>query len=85
MGMFDTVKVTCPSCGEVMELQTKAGNRTLEEFESDDVPTGIALDLAEEYRNGNNRCLKCGTLFRIVAFVPKTCIVRAEVFHKKEK
>lgn len=45
MGMFDTVKFPCPSCGHVIEEQSKAGECNLDEFGCGAVPMIIAGDI----------------------------------------
>lgn len=41
MGMFDTVLVPCPKCGEEMEFQSKSGPCQLEEYKLGAVPAEI--------------------------------------------
>jgi hypothetical protein len=72
MGCFDSVYVQCPVCSEQVEFQSKAGECLLDTFFEDDVPVQIALDIEGE----RDRCPKCGTTFKIISEVIKTCRVR---------
>ena len=55
MGMFDSVMITCPSCGKKLEFQSKAGDCTLATYEQDKVPIEIAYDIGLDVE----RC-ECG-------------------------
>lgn len=63
MGLFDSVYVACPHCGEQNEMQSKAAlyprcnNYTL-----DTAPPEILVDLGV---SGPNHCENCGGLFRV--------------------
>lgn len=66
MGMYDEVVFTCPKCDGHITEQSKAGACSLVTYQSDDVPTQIAVDL-----NGETVwCQNCGANFKIRAFVP---------------
>lgn len=56
MGMFDSVFAACPSCGELVEFQSKAGPCDLKRYLASSVPAVIAMDLMGEREN----CRKCG-------------------------
>ncbi len=45
MGMFDQVVFECPECQGRIEVQSKAGRCTLENFPAEEVPLKIALDI----------------------------------------
>jgi hypothetical protein len=45
MGMFDTITFSCPHCGALVEEQTKAGECSLTNFGSDEVPANLAGDI----------------------------------------
>ena len=62
MGMFDTVMVPCPTCGESSEFQSKGGDCTLETYALEDAPDDVLLDVN---RHAPNCCQKCNTLFGI--------------------
>ena len=47
MGMFDTVSLACPHCGERTEFQTKAGQCLGMNYEIESVPARIAESLSE--------------------------------------
>lgn len=65
MGMFDTVHVKCPACGEILELQSKAGHCILNEYNLDNVPAHIAGDLI----NRELDCRYCGAELKIMGYV----------------
>lgn len=48
MGLFDTVHFRCPSCNTAHEIQSKAGECILQDFEANEVPSKIAADLDGE-------------------------------------
>lgn len=64
MGMFDTVIFRCPKCnGATIFEQSKAGECLLIDYNSNEVPTEIALDIL-----GNKVwCEKCNETFEIVS------------------
>lgn len=68
MGLFDTVYVHCPKCGESdAEFQTKAGQCMMAAYiyGRDEIPPEIALDL-----NGQSEtCYHCGVLITFRARV----------------
>ena len=45
MGMFDSLSVKCPACGENIQFQTKAGPCELANFHPSHVPVVVAHDL----------------------------------------
>lgn len=66
MSCYDTVRFTCPCCGQTWGIQTKAGARRLKTFVHTSVPTDIATAL-----NGDTeRCPGCGIELRVVANIP---------------
>lgn len=60
MGMFDTVMVPCPRCGEKYEFQTKGGRCLLENYELDEAPIEVLDDVN---RNSPVHCRKCSIDF----------------------
>ena len=78
MGMFDSVITKCPTCGQRMEFQSKAGERDLHEFNLSSVPPEIAIDLAENPIDCMNKC-KCGqwVKFEPVGYTQIPCRVVA--------
>lgn len=59
MGVYDSVMVPCPSCGEKQEAQSKSGKCLLEFFELSEAPDDV---LADVNRHAPFKC-KCGTTF----------------------
>lgn len=59
MGMFDSVYVSCPNCGVVVELQSKAGKCELKRYKMVEAPAQLLLDLADR----NETCSHCGKSF----------------------
>ena len=45
MGMHDNIHIDCPHCGQLVEIQSKAGDCTLEDYSLNSVPVEIANDL----------------------------------------
>lgn len=62
MGMYDTVTVPCPTCGECTEFQSKSGECKLETYSLEEAPDDVLLDVN---RHAPKRCYKCGTLFTV--------------------
>ena len=69
MGMYDSVIIDCPYCGENLEFQSKAGLCELQAFSSRDVPPDIAEDLI----NTEQEC-KCGKILKLLTDKPITRI-----------
>lgn len=59
MGMYDSVLATCPHCGGVTEVQSKAGDCILSTFSTTDVPYEIAASVSNELQY----CDHCGEKF----------------------
>lgn len=74
MGMYDTVIVFCPNCGEELDFQSKAGECALFFYEEDCVPLAIAADI----HGSTNECTICGTIVR-VSMPGVTCSVHMKV------
>lgn len=62
MGMFDSVMVPCPKCGEMSEFQSKSGRCTLTTYTLDEAPDDVLLDVN---RHGPARCSKCDVLYGV--------------------
>lgn len=62
MGMYDTVLVPCPKCGEESEFQSKGGDCLLFGYRLEDCPQDVLRDIN---RHSPNECEKCGTSFAI--------------------
>jgi phage FluMu protein Com len=61
MGMFDSVFVSCPNCGHVVEFQSKAGACNLSAYTVDNVPLKILADIDGE----SKVCPKCQHVIRV--------------------
>ena len=46
--MFDTLMVACPDCGKMIEFQSKAGDCILAEYDVNNVPDEIAVDVKDD-------------------------------------
>ena len=57
MGMFDSVIVNCPNCGNEIEFQSKAGECRLKEYKISSVP----ITIAESIKDTIESCRNCGT------------------------
>lgn len=62
MGMYDTILVPCPKCGEKGYFQTKGGECTMEDYEFERAPADAMSDVN---RHGPHECVKCGTWFEV--------------------
>lgn len=72
--MFDSVIARCPSCGEKVEFQSKAGKCALSVYSRQSVPKVIALDLDE----ATEYCI-CGEPV-VLQYRGKDELVRMEVY-----
>ena len=62
MGMFDTIEVPCPKCGELWPFQTKSGECVLGDYTLENAPLDARTDVN---RHAPVRCLKCGAVFEV--------------------
>ena len=62
MGVYDTVMVPCPKCGEKYGAQTKSGPCRLATFEIDKVPPDVLEDVN---RHAPFTCYGCGARFHV--------------------
>lgn len=62
MGMYDTVIVPCPKCGEESEFQSKGGDCILAEYTLQNCPQDVLSDVN---RHSPNTCDRCGTQFMV--------------------
>ena len=60
MGMFDSVLVKYPDCGEIVEFQSKAGDCSLKQYSIKNMPLDIACDL-----DGESKSCICGRVVKI--------------------
>jgi len=77
MGMFDSVMVPCPKCGELSEFQSKGGACTLTVCTLASAPADVLSDVN---RHAPNTCANCGTAFAVKVCVEATSVeVEAEL------
>ena len=83
MGMFDTVMVPCPTCGEPSEFQSKGGDCTLATYTLDDAPDDVLLDVN---RHAPTRCLKCNALYgvEVIGVRPRRTLTARSIVWKGE-
>lgn len=62
MGMYDSVEVPCPKCGELSDFQSKGGDCLLRCYTLEDCPDDV---LSNVNRHAPNKCRLCGTLFEV--------------------
>ncbi len=56
--MFDTVRLKCPKCSELVEIQTKSGSCSLNSYSIERAPPGVMEDVL-----GENTCYHCSEIF----------------------
>ena len=61
MGVYDTVWVKCPTCGEENPFQSKSGDCILENYTLDNCPPDVLVNVN---RHSPCRC-DCGTLYAV--------------------
>ena len=64
MGVYDTILVPCPKCGEEYEAQSKSGPCTCSYYSIDHVPADVAEDIN---RHAPFTCDKCGNVFSVTS------------------
>ena len=57
MGVYDTVRFSCPICGKDFDLQSKAGDCELKLYRMYDAPQRVLTDLVGE----SHTCTQCST------------------------
>ena len=78
MGMFDSVYFKCPHCGKDTEVQSKAGDCTLDNFWQNRVPPQIAIDLEGDEES----CRLCKESFKIVSLNKPTDVIMRAVKYR---
>lgn len=73
MGVYDSVQVPCPECGEMREFQSKGGACVMGWYSLADAPDDVMSDVN---RHGARACRKCDTVFHVDALNREA--VRAE-------
>ena len=69
MGLYDTVWFTCPKCdNEELSVQSKAGDSSLSDYQSDSVPVEIAADVSGDVVY----CEDCKQSYKVISDNPKT-------------
>jgi DNA-directed RNA polymerase subunit RPC12/RpoP len=72
MGMYDSVMVPCPKCGEKSEFQSKSGPCDLTVTDLENTPWNVLLDVN---RHAPNECMNCQTKFAVKLKVTGTAVV----------
>jgi hypothetical protein len=62
MGMYDTILVPCPRCGDLYEAQTKGGECVLARYDLYSAPLDA---LGDVNRHAPFTCDKCGVVFYV--------------------
>jgi len=75
MGMFDSVWFVCPVCDNAVEVQSKAGDCFMQDFDASAVPIEIASDIGGEPA----WCNKCDSHFHVVKDEPFPDVVRMKL------
>ena len=70
MGLYDSVEVPCPKCGEEMEFQSKSGDCLCACYKLSEAPTDVLYDIN---RHSPYTC-RCGTVFEVECEVSKVMI-----------
>jgi hypothetical protein len=81
MGMYDSVMVPCPTCGESADFQSKSGNCNLETFALDEAPDNVLLGVN---RHAPMHCRKCGTKYHVAITGPRRTLTARSVVWNPE-
>jgi hypothetical protein len=71
MGMFDTIWVKCPKCGEESGFQSKSGDCILGDYTLENCPDDVMVDAN---RHSPYTC-DCGTIFKVDIPTRKAVVV----------
>jgi hypothetical protein len=77
MGMFDSVRTSCPKCNSPLEYQSKAGECLLNDYHLDNVPLNIAVSIDGDIEY----CVECDSSWKAVIDAeppPETLKMRLE-------
>jgi len=72
MGMFNYVHVDCPSCGSIVEFQSKSGSCTLDTYHITDLPVDELAGIIDD----QSQCPNCG----FVVAIKEPAVIRRENF-----
>lgn len=81
--MYDSVIGDCPHCGKQVELQSKAGDCSLDRYEVEEVPVDIAKDLALNDTPWNTTCWACKKEYKFKCYPSDDDKVRLGMLVKK--
>lgn len=67
MGMFDTVMIPCPKCGELYDAQTKSGDCLLRYYDwpSEGATNPAPYDVMNDINRHAPYTCQCGTKFQV--------------------
>lgn len=71
MGMYDSVMVKCPKCGEEHEFQSKSGDCFLDVYTLENCPDDV---MANVNRHSPCKC-DCGTTFQVDVSTRRAVVV----------
>ena len=77
MGLYDTIAVPCPKCGELYPAQSKSGACEMKDYELDKAPSDV---LADVNRHAPFEC-ECGAVFEVLEGKPVECPMRKRKDH----
>ena len=61
MGLFDTVYISCPNCGETHSFQSKSGECVLGEYTLENCPDDVIFNINRH----SPACCDCGCVFDV--------------------
>ena len=79
MGVYDTIMIPCPKCGELFEAQSKSGECTLKLLSLEEEVKNSDLALYDINRHAPFFCDKCGTSFYVAIKTIANPIIKAQV------
>lgn len=65
MSMYDVLHFPCPKCNKWVEVQSKAGPCTGQEFAIQNAPLSVIADVEEAGDRGEVVCKKCRTKLQL--------------------
>ena len=80
MGMFDSLYIKCPKCGNRLEFQSKSGICSMDTYGKNNLPPEVAVGM----NNVIVKCRSCKIKFQLQCKIPKRVQVKLIQTKKKE-
>ncbi len=80
MGLYDSLTIDCPKCGNELELQSKSGRCCMDNFSKNNLTPEVAVGI-----NGDIvRCQFCNSRIRLECNIPRRVKVRMVITKRRK-